>query len=84
MKGNPAVPGDPLTSKPAWRVTCKVPHHAGFFFDRGGMDERNYQGQTRGHCIVPNPGLSYIDGRRLGDLAQAETFLQRWRLRTNR
>ena len=31
MKGSPAVPGDPLTSKPTWFSTCWVLNRVGFF-----------------------------------------------------
>jgi len=31
MKGIPAVPGGPLTSKPTWFSTPWVPDHVGFF-----------------------------------------------------
>src|SRR5690242_9727564 len=31
MKGSPAVPGGPLTSKPTWPSTRKVLGHVGFF-----------------------------------------------------
>jgi hypothetical protein len=36
MKGNPAIPGGPSVSKPAWRNTAKVFGHVGFFFALGG------------------------------------------------
>ena len=36
MKGNPAVPGGPLTSKPTWSNTFRVFHHVGFFLLGGG------------------------------------------------
>jgi uncharacterized protein YjbJ (UPF0337 family) len=34
MKGNPAAPGSPLTSKPTWSNTRGVFSHVGFFFAR--------------------------------------------------
>src|SRR5438105_1654628 len=40
MKGNSAVPGDPLTSKPTWSKTLKVFDHVGFFSRRGGSPLR--------------------------------------------
>jgi hypothetical protein len=36
MKGNPATPGDPLPSKPAWPNTSWVFAHVGFFLARAG------------------------------------------------
>jgi hypothetical protein len=34
LKGSPAVPGGPLTSKPAWRDNPKVSGRVGLFYGR--------------------------------------------------
>ena len=43
MKGTPAEPGGPLTSKPTWFSTFWVPSHVGFFLVSGGVDGREDQ-----------------------------------------
>src|SRR5258708_4291822 len=45
MKGNPAEPGGPAASKPAWPNTLGVLGHAGFFF--GGAGAPQPPGRTR-------------------------------------
>jgi hypothetical protein len=40
MKGNPAVPGGPLTSKPTRLATSRVPNRVGFFFGSSGKPQR--------------------------------------------
>jgi hypothetical protein len=50
MKGNPAVPGGSLTSKPTWSNTFRVFHHVGFFWGRDGA--------TSWGCFGPHMGIS--------------------------
>src|SRR5260370_42406960 len=47
MKGNPAVPGGSLTSKPTWSNNLWLFDHVGFFFRIRRRDGRSRQGRTQ-------------------------------------
>ncbi len=50
MKGNPALPGGPLTSKPAWSNTSGCSTTPAFFSLAVAWDSRNYQGRCHGQA----------------------------------
>ena len=62
MKGNPALPGRPLKSKPTWLSTFGCLAASAFFVlgGRGGADERSFRRKVQRH--VKNPMAAFGHG----------------------
>src|SRR6478672_11727465 len=75
MRGNPAIPGGPLTSKPTWWNTSGCSTTSAFFSPCGGtgrpqpagMDAMNQSRSLAAQQFKPSAGARYVPGPRRHD-----------------